>query len=101
MQISEADWILSYDQSEPVQPAITLSSVLPSGITPSISLGASGTCHTIIRVHGGYVAAVHFTGVTLTMAGPTAACVPLIRECVRNADRTSMPAGYDAGRWLR
>ncbi|NHO32679.1 hypothetical protein [Acetobacter fallax] len=101
MQISQTDWILSYDQNEPVQPAVTLSSTLPPGITPTLALGASGTCHTVIRVHAGYVAAVHFTGVTLSMAGPTAACAPLIRECVENADRTSLPADYDAGKWLR
>ncbi|GBR03032.1 hypothetical protein [Acetobacter oeni] len=101
MQISPADWILSYDQDEPVQPAVTVSSTLPLGITPTVSLGASGTCHTVIRIHDGYVAAVHFTGVTLTMKGATAACAPLIRECVEHSDRTSLPADYDVGKWLR
>lgn len=101
MQISETDWILSYDQTRPVQPPVTVSSVLPMGVTPSLTVGASGTCQAVVRIHKGYVAAVHFTGVTLTAMGPTAACVPLIQECVQNPDRTSLPSDYNAGRWLK
>lgn len=92
------DWIVQYEQNQAVQPPFTLkSSFIVNG---EVDIGARGMCHVIFRVHRGYVAAVHFTGPSLTASGANGACVPLIRECVTRADHTTLPNRYNVGDWL-
>lgn len=63
----------------------------------SLQLGPKGECHALFRVlRDGTVAGVNYAGTTASLAGPYAACAPLIKECVDHPDATVLPAGYDA-----
>lgn len=63
----------------------------------SVGLGPTGSCHALIRVlRSGVVSGVNYAGTTLGWQGQLAACAPLIGECIRNPDSTTLPQGYDA-----
>jgi hypothetical protein len=98
IQAGPEDWIVQYEQNQAVQPPFTLKSAFV--VSGELDIGARGMCHAVFRVHRGYVAAVHFTGPSLTASGANGACVPLIRECVTRADHTTLPQGYQVGDWL-
>ena len=53
-----------------------------------LSLGGSGSyCHAIVRVVGGRVAAVNYTGDNDDMIGKEGICAPIFRGCLRTQER--------------
>lgn len=63
----------------------------------NLQIGPQGECHAIFRVlRDGTVAGVNYAGTTASLAGPYAACAPLVKECVNHPDSTKLPPGYDA-----
>lgn len=97
-KIGPDDWIWQYEQAAPTQAAVTLKTGFPA--LSELDVGARGTCHAVIRLHGGYVASIHFTGPSLTVSGANGACVPLIHECVTRSDMTKLPDGYHIDEWM-
>ncbi len=59
-----------------------------------VKLGRPGICHAIIRISGGYVQSVHYTGEVVTATDPDSICNRLIHDCLWHREHTPLPAGF-------
>ncbi len=93
VQALSSQELLHYDYKP--TPGNLFSVSLP--IVGSLAVGARGACEAHFQVlRDGTVSGVSYSGTSFSFSGPSADCVPLVRECVEHPDRTGLPAGYDA-----
>ena len=71
--------VLQWRQDQQVQGPLTLK----GPFSLELGLGSHGTCHLVARLRQGQVVQVEYTGPSATLAGPYAACWPLVRACER------------------
>ena len=91
--LSRDELLLQYDYKPAAGSLFSLT--LP--LVGSLAVGAHGACEAHFRVlRDGTVSGVSYSGTSFSFSGPSADCVPLVRECVEHPDRTGLPAGYDA-----
>ena len=75
--------ILQYQQDQPVQGPFDFKGPM----SLELSVGGHGTCHAVLTLREGVVSSVGYTGPSGTLLGPYAACVPILKGCVK--DRVS------------
>ncbi|MFT9385506.1 hypothetical protein [Acetobacter sp.] len=75
--------VLEWRQDQPVQGPLTLK----TPFSLELDLGGHGTCHLVARLRQGQVVQVEYTGPSVTLAGPYAACRPLVQACERHVSR--------------
>ena len=73
------DEVLQWRQDQPVQGPL----MLKTPFSVEFDLGGHGTCHLVARLRQGRVVQVEYTGPSATLAGPYAACRPLVLACER------------------
>ncbi|MGG6429381.1 hypothetical protein ACQ5TV_05295 [Acetobacter ghanensis] len=71
--------VLQWRQDQQVQGPLTLK----TPFSMELDVGGHGTCHFVARLRQGRVAQVEYTGPSATLAGPYAACRPLVLACER------------------
>ncbi len=71
--------VLSYDGNSTSTGGMTVT--LP--IVGGVSFSGGGYCHMNVRLDGGRVTAVHYTGETDAFLSPEAYCAPLVRSCLQ------------------
>ncbi|WP_146882048.1 hypothetical protein [Acetobacter nitrogenifigens] len=69
-------------------------------VKPTVSASAAMSCRMTARVRGGRVYSIHYVGTSSLIFGAHAACAALVRDCLLHPDHTTLPADYDAGRYL-
>ena len=71
--------VLQFEQNQQVQGPLDIKGPM----SLELSLGGKGTCHAVVTLRAGVVSGVGYTGPSGTLLGPYAACVPILRGCLR------------------
>ena len=71
--------VLQFEQNQQVQGPLDIKGPM----SLELSLSGKGTCHAVVTLKEGVVSGVGYTGPSGTLLGPYAACVPIVRGCVR------------------
>lgn len=69
--------VLQWRQDAQVQGPLTLKTPFAF----ELDVGGHGTCHFVARLQQGQVVQIEYTGPSATLAGPYAACRPLVLAC--------------------
>lgn len=69
--------VLQWRQDAQVQGPLTLKTPFAF----ELDVGGHGTCHFVARLQHGRVVQIDYTGPSATLAGPYAACSPLVQAC--------------------
>lgn len=71
--------IMEYKQTQDVQGPLSLK----GPFSLALDLGGKGTCNAIFTIKGNVVTGVSYSGPSRTLMGGYAACVPLVKGCVK------------------
>ncbi|OUJ16474.1 hypothetical protein HK28_12395 [Acetobacter sp. DsW_063] len=100
MRVGPDDWVLSWGANAST-PSISGSVPLFADLVkPTVSASASMQCRMSARIQSGRVVSIHYVGTSSLIFGAHAACSALVRDCLLHPDHTTLPADYDAGRYL-
>lgn len=97
MRVGRDDWVLTFAPVTITTPSVTGSvPLLGDLLKPSVTASAQESCRMTARVRGGRIASLHYVGTSSLLFGAHAACAPLVRDCLKYPDRTSLPENYSA-----
>ena len=71
--------VLQFEQNQQVQGPLDIKGPM----SLELSLGGKGTCHAVVTLRRGVVSVVGYTGPSGTLLGPYAACVPILKGCLK------------------
>ena len=72
--------IMEYKQTQNVEGPLSFK----GPFSLALDVGGKGTCNAIFTVEDNHVTGVSYSGPSRTLLGPYAACVPLVKGCVKS-----------------
>ncbi|OUJ14199.1 hypothetical protein HK28_00520 [Acetobacter sp. DsW_063] len=102
MRIAPRQWALTFPTNNWSTPSLSGAvPLLGDLVKPTVSASASESCRMTARIRDGRVASIHFVATSSLTTSASAACAPLVRDCLLYPDHTMLPADYDADAYLQ